>query len=152
MSRAELEARRDAHAERLRSAELQGDEHKRVRKRIMAKLGKINKALGGLIEAGCDVINMQQPRTNGIEDVGRELAGKICFESLCDIQKTLPAGDRGEIEAEAELLLRYWGTPAGGFVLGDYGDHVAIGASPETRQFMLDTFRRLDPYASGWRW
>ena len=50
-TRAELEARRDTHAERLRSPELQGDEHKRVRKRIMAKLGKINKALGELDEA-----------------------------------------------------------------------------------------------------
>jgi pentatricopeptide repeat protein len=50
-TRAELETRRDTHAERLRSPELQGDEHKRVRKRIMAKLGKINKALGELDEA-----------------------------------------------------------------------------------------------------
>jgi hypothetical protein len=35
-------------------------------------------------------------------------------------------------------------------VIGDYGDHTVIGASPETRQFMLDEFRRLDPWAHGW--
>jgi len=116
----------------------------------MHSCGKINKAIPILIEAGCDVINMQQPRTNGIEEVGRQFAGRICFETLCDIQKTLPADDRAEIEAEAEALLRHWGTPDGGFILGDYGDHTAIGTAPETKQFMLDTFLRIDPYRNGW--
>lgn len=114
----------------------------------MHSCGKINKIIGGLIEAGLDVINMQQPRTNGIEEIGRQFAGRICFESLCDIQKTLPRGDRAEIEAEAALLLRTWGTPDGGFVLGESGGHASIGASPDSEQFMLDTFRRLDPYSA----
>jgi len=114
----------------------------------MHSCGKINKALPMLIEAGLDIVNMQQPRTNGIEEIGREFAGRICFETLCDIQKTLPVGDRDEVEREAEELLHRWGTPAGGFILGDYGDHVAIGASPEIKEFMLKTFQRLDPYKS----
>ena len=37
-----------------------------------------------------------------------------------------------------------------GFILGDYGDHVAIGAQPETKDFMLGEFRRLDPWKRGW--
>jgi hypothetical protein len=117
----------------------------------MHSCGKINRYLPGLIEAGCDVINMQQPRTNGIDEVGRAFAGRLCFETLCDIQKTLPAGDRGAIAAEAEHLMRAWGTPDGGFILGDYGDHEAIGADPEVKAFMLGEFRRLDPYRRGWR-
>jgi len=116
----------------------------------MHSCGKINKAIPGLIQAGVDVLNMQQPRTNGIEEIGRKFAGLVCFESLCDIQKTLPPGDREDISAEADLLMRAWGTPEGGFILGDYGDHVAIGASPKTKQFMLGEFRRLDPWANGW--
>ncbi len=112
----------------------------------MHSCGKINKCLPGLIEAGLDVINMQQPRTNGIDEIGRAFAGRICFETLCDIQKTLPAGDRERIVAEAEALLGRWGTPDGGFVLGDYGDHAAIGAAAGDKEFMLQTFRRLDPY------
>jgi uroporphyrinogen decarboxylase len=106
----------------------------------------VNKAIPGLIEAGLDVINLQQPRGLGIEDIGRRFAGKICFETLCDIQKTLPRGNRREIRQEAELLLRCWGTPKGGFILGDYGDEKAIGAKPGTREFMMQTFRRIDPY------
>ncbi|HUU09790.1 MAG TPA: uroporphyrinogen decarboxylase family protein [Phycisphaerae bacterium] len=110
----------------------------------MHSCGKINRYLAGLIEAGCDVINMQQPRTNGIDEVGREFAGRICFETLCDIQKTLPVGDRDEIVREAEHLMRAWGTDDGGFILGDYGDHAAIGADPEVKQFMLSTFVERD--------
>ena len=113
----------------------------------MHSCGKINKAIPILIEAGLDVVNMQQPRTNGIEEIGRELAGKICFESLCDIQKTLPSMDRKAVVEEAELLLHSWGTPDGGFILGDYGDHVAIGTSPEMKEFMVKVFQDLDPYA-----
>lgn len=116
----------------------------------MHSCGKINKALPGLIEVGLDTVNMQQPRTNGIEEIGRDFAGKICFATLCDIQKTLPRSDPGEIRAEAELLMRTWGTPAGGFILGDYGDHAAIGATPEAKQIMLDAFRELDPWKNGW--
>jgi len=116
----------------------------------MHSCGKINKAIGGLIEAGLNVINMQQPLTNGIDEIARDFAGRICFESLCDIQRTLPTGDRRAITAQAEKLLRSWGTPAGGFVLGDYGDEDAIGADLQTKDFMLDEFRRLDPWANGW--
>jgi len=112
----------------------------------MHSCGKINRFIPGLIEAGVDVLNMQQPRTNGIDEVGRLFAGRICFETLCDIQKTLPAGNRAEILAEAEHLLGAWGTRDGGFILGDYGDHVAIGAAPEIKDFMFQAFRRLDPY------
>ncbi|MGB2780970.1 MAG: uroporphyrinogen decarboxylase family protein, partial [Phycisphaerae bacterium] len=104
----------------------------------MHSCGKINKAIPMLIEAGLNVINMQQPQTCGIEEIGGAFAGKICFETLCDIQKTLPIGDPSLIEAEAEALLRHWGTPDGGFILGDYGDHAALGARPETKQFMLE--------------
>jgi len=112
----------------------------------MHSCGKVNRYLPGLIEAGVDVLNLQQPLTTGIEEVGRRFAGRVCFESLCDIQKTLPRGDRRAIAAEAAGLMRAWGTPAGGFILGDYGDHAAIGADPQVKAFMLGEFRRLDPW------
>ena len=112
----------------------------------MHSCGKINKAIPILIEAGVQVLNMQQPLTNGIVEIGQAFAGKVCFETLCDIQYTLPRGDRAEIAAQAEALMRQWGTPAGGFVLGDYGDAAAIGADPAIKAYMLETFRKLDPW------
>jgi len=116
----------------------------------MHSCGKINKAIPMLIEAGVNVLNMQQPLTNGINEIGQQFAGRVCFETLCDIQKTLPAGNRAEIERQAGELMRQWGTPAGGFILGDYGDPVAIGVHAENKSYMLETFRRLDPWKNGW--
>lgn len=112
----------------------------------MHSCGRINQALPLLIEAGVDIINMQQPLVNGIEEIGAELAGRICFETLCDIQRTLPKGDLREIEEQAVALMNRWGTPRGGFILGDYGDPVAIGANPHVKQAMLELFRQHDPW------
>ncbi len=112
----------------------------------MHSCGKINKGIPDLIKAGVTILNMQQPLANGIDEIGKQFAGKICFETLCDIQKTLPRGNRHEIEQQAQKLMKTWGTPEGGFVLGDYGDHRAIGAQPDVKQYMLDAFRRLDPW------
>ena len=110
----------------------------------MHSCGKVNEILGDLIEIGCDVINLQQPRALGIEEVGREHAGKLCFLSLCDIQHTLPLKGREAIEAEAKLLLDCWGTDKGGFILGDYGDSAAIGAPLENKRIMFDAFMKYD--------
>ena len=116
----------------------------------MHSCGKINKAIPILIEAGVNVLNMQQPLTNGINEIGRQFAGKVCFETLCDIQKTLPRGDRAEIDRQAGELMRKWGTRAGGFIVGDYGDPTAIGVDAENKSYMLESFRRQDPWRHGW--
>ena len=112
----------------------------------MHSCGKVNEIIGPLIEIGLDVINLQQPRALGIEEVGRQYAGRICFESLCDIQATLPFRDAETIRAEARLLLEHWATAEGGFVLSDYGDGEAIGVPLWKKQVMLDAFRAYDPY------
>jgi len=112
----------------------------------MHSCGKVNEIIGPLIEIGLDVINLQQPRALGIEEVGAAYAGRICFESLCDIQATLPFKDADEIREEARLLLQHWGTPEGGFVLSDYGDGAAIGVPLWKKEAMLEAFRAYDPY------
>ena len=113
----------------------------------MHSCGKINLILNSLIEIGVNVIEPQQPRLLGIEDIGRQFQGKICFASLCDIQHTLPFADDAEIQAEAERLLAHWATPEGGFILIDYGDGTSIGVSLEKKQVMLEAFLKADPWA-----
>ena len=112
----------------------------------MHSCGKINAILEGLIEIGLDVINLQQPRVLGIEEIGRRFRGRICFESLCDIQHTLPFKGPDEIREEAGLLLDRWSAPAGGFILSDYGDGAAIGVPVEKKRIMLDAFLEADPW------
>jgi uroporphyrinogen-III decarboxylase len=110
----------------------------------MHSCGKVNDILGDLIDIGCQVVNLQQPRLLGIEEVGKQFAGRICFEALCDIQHTLPFKDAEDIEKEAKLLLDFWGTDTGGFIFSDYGDDVAINATPEKKRAMFDAFMKYD--------
>ncbi|NLX44168.1 MAG: hypothetical protein GXY79_11900 [Chloroflexi bacterium] len=112
----------------------------------MHSCGKVNQIIEPLIEIGLDVINLQQPRLLGIEEVGARYAGRICFESLCDIQHTLPFEDQEAIEAEARLLLDHWATAQGGFILSDYGDGDAIGVPLWKKEVMLAAFREHDPW------
>jgi uroporphyrinogen decarboxylase len=106
--------------------------------------GKINKIIGDLIEIGVDVLNLQQPVVLGIEEIGTQFAGKVCFQSLCDIQKTLPFKDGDDIVQEARLLLEHWGTDSGGFILGDYGDGEAINVPLRKKKTMFDAFLSAD--------
>jgi hypothetical protein len=115
----------------------------------MHTCGKVNAIIADLIESGVDVLNLQQPTLLGIEEVGEDFAGRVCFSSLCDIQKTLPFKDREEIRREAALLLRCWSTREGGFVLSDYGDGDAIGVPIEKKHWMLESFKELDPWKHG---
>lgn len=112
----------------------------------MHSCGKVNAILGDLIEAGVNVVNLQQPRALDISAVGKQFRGRLCFESLCDIQHTLPFKNPGEIAEEASLLLHEWATPQGGFVLSDYGDGRAIGVPLETKKIMLAAFLQADPW------
>ena len=110
----------------------------------MHSCGKVNDILGDLHEIGCNVADLQQPRTLGIEEAGKKYAGKLCFQSLCDIQHTLPMKGKEEIEAEAKLLIECWGTDEGGFILADYGDDEAIGAPKGNKKIMFDAFMKYD--------
>ncbi len=112
----------------------------------MHSCGRINDLIPLLIDAGVDVLNMQQPRTNDIEEIGRRFSGKVAFETLCDIQTTLPIGNVRLIAEEAKELMNTWGTPEGGFILGDYGDAEAIGVTPDVKEPMLQAFREHDPW------
>ena len=112
----------------------------------MHSCGRINAILDRLIDLGVDVINLQQPRALGIEEIGQAFRGRICFESLCDIQRTLPFQGAEAIREEAQLLLEHWATPEGGFILSDYGDGQAIGVDVEKKQMMLDGFQEADPW------
>jgi hypothetical protein len=105
--------------------------------------GKVNEIIEGYIQAGVDVVNLQQPRALGIEEIGRRYGGQITFESLCDIQATLPSGDESKIDADVEALMTHWARPDGGFLFSDYGDGAAIGVgSLDTKRYMYEQFSR----------
>ena len=57
---------------------------------MLHSCGKVNNFVPLFIEAGADVLNMQQPQAYGIKELGEAYAGKVCFLTTVDIQATLP--------------------------------------------------------------
>ena len=110
----------------------------------MHSCGQISAIVDLLIKTGVDVLNLQQPRVLDLRAFGQRFAGRVCFESLCDIQATLPFLGKDQIEEEARLLVQHWGTPQGGFILGNYGDSEAIGVPMIKKRWMLDAFLAAD--------
>ncbi len=111
--------------------------------------GRINEIVQGFIDAGVDAVNLQQPRALGIQEMGERYRGKVTFESLADIQATLPTGSEERIEQDARALAEHWMTPEGGFVFSDYGDDAAIGASPRAKLQMYRAFSRVSEEVYG---
>ena len=110
----------------------------------MHSCGKINSLIPSLIDCGVTALNMLQPLTNGIHEIGERFSGKVSFYTCCDIQRTMVNGTDEEIENEAILLMNEWGTENGGFILSDYGDVDAIGSTIEKTRVMYDAFLKHD--------
>jgi len=101
--------------------------------------GKVNDIIECYIDVGVDVVNLQQPRALGIEEIGQRYRGRITFESLCDIQHTLPKADKRLVDEDVEALMLHWASPDGGFVLGEYGEK-GIGGDCSITRYMYEQF------------
>jgi uroporphyrinogen decarboxylase len=117
---------------------------------MLHSCGKINEFVPYFLQAGVDVVNMGQPQTYGIRELGGCFAGKICFLSTADIQKTLPGGDLEKIRAEVRELVASWSTADGGFIVFNYGMGGAIGVSEAvTREMFLEFGRQMNHWNRG---
>lgn len=115
---------------------------------ILHSCGRVNDFVPLFLEAGADVLNMQQPRAYGIRELGAQYAGKVCFLTTVDIQATLPGQDPETVRAEARELVEHWSTPQGGLIVFNYGDSEGIGVSDEIAEVMFRTFYELRNYWS----
>jgi uroporphyrinogen decarboxylase len=114
---------------------------------ILHSDGRINNFIPMFIEAGIDVLNLQQPNVLGLKNFGKQFAGKICFLSNVDIQSTLPEKNIGLIKHEAKDLIRYWSKPKGGFIVFNPEDNSAsIGTTDEMIETMFLAFYNLADY------
>lgn len=113
---------------------------------ILHSCGRINDFVPLFIAAGVDVLNMQQPRAYGIEELGAAYAGKVCFLTTVDIQATLPREDPEAVRAEARELVEHWSTPQGGLIVFNYGDSEGIGVSDAIAEVMFRAFYELREY------
>jgi len=108
--------------------------------------GRVNELVPSFIDAGVDVLNLQQPRAYGIEELGARFAGKTCFLTTVDIQTTLPQGKADAVQQEAADLVANWSTSEGGFIVFNYGDAEAIGTTDAITEIMFKAFFDLAHY------
>ena len=87
--------------------------------------------IGDLIEIGADILNLNQPTVYGIETLGRDFGGRVCFHCPVDIQTTAPKGGRDAIYEETRRLIDSLGSFGGGFI-GLVEDYYSLGFISES--------------------
>jgi len=124
-----------------RFQKLFGIAHQCGLKVFMHSCGKIAAIVPGLIKAGVDVLQFDQPDLHGIDNLAAyQKNNKITFWSPVDIQKTLQTRDEKIIRVKArEMLDKLW-KGRGGFIAGFYTDNVAIGLEPKWQEIASDEF------------
>lgn len=108
---------------------------------FMHSCGKIEALVPGLIRAGVDLLQFDQPDLHGIDALAaHQQEGKITFWCPVDIQKTLQMRDEAVIRAKArEMLDKLW-KGRGGFIGGYYVDNASIGLDPKWQGYACDEF------------
>jgi len=83
--------------------------------------GYIIELMDSLIRCGVSIINPQD-LCNGIDNLAREVKGRVCISLDIDRQKIIPFGTRGEVRELIKEEVMWLGSPRGGlmFVAGIY--------------------------------
>lgn len=102
--------------------------------------GYIVDILDDLIEAGLDVIQLDQQENMGLEVLAERFAGRITFYNPVDIQQTMAHGTLDEIRAYCRRMVELLGRKEGGFIAKWYGDPVGAGHRQEAIDAMCEEF------------
>ncbi len=105
--------------------------------------GHIVDILDDLIEAGLDVIQMDQQTNMGLDLLSERFRGRITFWCPVDIQSVMPHGSDDEIRAYVREMATKLGSPEGGFIGKWYGDPVGAGHSEHSVKVMCEEFVKL---------
>lgn len=108
---------------------------------FMHSCGKIEAIVPGLMQAGIDLLQFDQPDVHGIDALAaHQRRGKITFWCPIDIQKTLQSRNEAVIRAKArEMLDKLW-RGRGGFIAGYYSDNPSVGLDPKWQDYACDEF------------
>ncbi|HEY3398920.1 MAG TPA: uroporphyrinogen decarboxylase family protein [Armatimonadota bacterium] len=104
--------------------------------------GNVWEIIGDLIEVGVDVLELLQPDIFGVERLGREFGGQVCFCCAVDHQRVAVSGGRAEIFAYVRRLCDCLGGSRGGFI-GYIEDYASLGMSEENYQWLGEAFHSL---------
>ena len=108
--------------------------------------GQVRSYMDMFVEAGCDVLQLDQPELMGIDWLGERYGGRIAFWNCVDIQKTATSGDLDAIEEEALHQIWTLGNFDGGFMVKAYQQPESIGMTAAQAQRQFEAFKRYEKY------
>ena len=105
--------------------------------------GYIMDIMDQIIEAGVSIVNPQD-LVNGIDNLTREVKGRVCICIDIDRQQVLPHGSPGDVRDLVAEEVRKLGSPAGGL-------EMVVGIYPPTPLENVDALlSALDEYRTYW--
>jgi hypothetical protein len=117
---------------------------------FMHSCGQIEPIVPGLIKAGIDLLQFDQPDLHGIDILaGHQENATITFWCPVDIQMTLQKCNKTIIQEKAREMLDNLWKGRGGFIAGYYNDNASIGLDPIWQHYaceMFDTQGKLSRY------
>lgn len=113
--------------------------------------GQVRPYVEMFLEAGCDVLQLDQPTLMGIDWLSEHFGGKVCFWNPVDIQRTVGRGDIEAIEDEAHHQVWALGNYGGGFMVKAYQQPNSVAMTVEESEAQYRAFMRhasypLEPY------
>lgn len=108
--------------------------------------GCIIEILPQFIEAGLNVIQMDQQENMGLENLAEQVGGKIAFWCPVDIQNTLAQGSIENIENYVQKMMKTIGNFNGGLISMAYTTPEAIDLAPKKVAAMCAAFRKYGNY------
>ncbi len=108
---------------------------------FMHSCGKIEAIVPGLIDAGVDLLQFDQPDLHGIDTLAEyQLIKKVTFWCPVDIQFTLQTRNENTIKNKVQEMLDKLWKGRGGFVAGYYTDNPSIGLDPKWQDLACEAF------------
>jgi len=108
--------------------------------------GNIIELLPDFINAGLNVIQMDQQENMGLENLADAVDGKLAFWCPVDIQKAMIEGTNEEIELYSKRMVETLGRNKSGFVSMAYTTPEDINHTPEKLAVMCTAFRKYGVY------
>lgn len=109
--------------------------------------GHILELLPRLVDAGLDVVQMDQQQNMGLHNLDACVGGRLAFWCPVDIQKTMVNGTPEAVIKYVQCMIDTLGAHNGGLISMAYGSPSAVNHSPENMAAMCRAFRAYGIYS-----
>jgi uroporphyrinogen decarboxylase len=108
--------------------------------------GHIAGILPDFIDAGLNVIQMDQQEHIGLDALNNQFGGKIAFWSPVDVQKAMVTGTPQDVRNYVKRMIQTLGSHNGGLISMCYTSPDAVGHTKENTAAMCEAFRAFGVY------